>query len=116
MGLTTWPGRARQNYATGQARLDLSDAGSHSLHSSLNAVLEMELGQDVPNVVLHRVRAQVELLGNRGVFLPHGEELKDSNLAFRQGRTEDFARPGSIFSGNDGTMANEVDQSADRPP
>src|ERR671931_1245420 len=63
------------------ASLGLDDAAPHGVDGRLDPVLDLELHQDVRDVVLHRLRADVELGGDHRVVLAVRDQLQDLDLA-----------------------------------
>src|SRR5919197_142985 len=86
-----WPARVlrderRSFYRAKAARsalasLGLDDAAPHGVDGRLDPVLDLELTQDVRDVVLHRLRADVELGGDHRVVLAVRDQLQDLDLA-----------------------------------
>src|SRR5215468_6099629 len=74
-----------RTYSSDQSRANRVDGG-------LDAVLDSELHQDVRDVVLHRLRADVQLAGDVGVVLADGDEAEHLELA----RGEVGARPACV--------------------
>src|SRR5918992_655114 len=69
--------------------LALDQASPDRIHGGLDAVLDLQLHEDVRDVVLHRLRTDVELLGNLRVVLAVGDQPKDFGLAVGELRPAD---------------------------
>ena len=65
-------------------RAALDDAAAHGVDRRLDAVVDLQLHQDVRDVVLHRLRADVQLGGDDGVVLAVRDQLQDLDLPFGQ--------------------------------
>src|SRR5262245_35359901 len=62
----------------------LEQPSLHRLHGGLHPVLDLELGEDVRDVVLHGLDADEELLRDLGVLLALRQQAQDFRLAFRE--------------------------------
>src|SRR5919108_1716339 len=83
------PGRSERPSET---RLD--DSAADRVHRRLDAVLDLELHEDVRDVVLDRLRADEELPGDLGVVLAVGDQLQHLDLAVRELGADRLGRVG----------------------
>src|SRR5206468_6682972 len=68
----------------------LDDAAANGVDGRLDAVVDLELHEDVRDVVLDRLRADVELGRDDGVVLAVRDQLQYLDLALRELRADQF--------------------------
>src|SRR5215210_1467624 len=66
----------------------LDDSGAHGVDGRLDPVVDLKLHQDVRDVILDRLRADVELAGDHRVVLAVCDQLENLDLALGQLRPD----------------------------
>src|SRR6266550_6184581 len=69
-------------------RLPSDDSAPHRIHRGLDAVVDLKLHQDVRDVVLDRLRADVQVGGDLGFVLAVRDQLQDLDLAVGELRSD----------------------------
>src|SRR4051812_8466098 len=81
----SWSHSAPARTKSAQRPSDASDdPAPDRVDGGLDAVVDLELHEDVRDVVLDRLRADVELAGDHCVVLPVRDQLQDLDLAVRE--------------------------------